>query len=429
MIYGAWLYTQDDPTGQGQGLDRPSKFNSRIGFNAGVFQLSQGIPIMDTTVNPPLNHTADLSVLDDNTDAALFLTVYPNNGQGDGISLVQDSDRQQLAAQLVSIAATGRKVYVRYAPEMNGQGWFIYQKASQADYIASFRALVDAVRAVPGGDAIAFVWGPNLSQSYTSDEYAGWYPGDKYVDWVGLSIYWKGPVGSYPWHERTVAPSDFVAQIIDGYGSQGSQASFYTYYCVNRGKPFVLTEGAAAYNLHYSVSPSTMSITSEGDFTQAETEMSFWGSILNDVFLSKHPMFKMAMSFEYIKTETEGNVNTYRDFRSSLEPDTLTGLKGLLQTYDAKGLFQWAGPPGSALASTTAGSGGATATGAGGSGATGGAQGGITNTASVSLQTGASGAKTTTTNSGAVGKAMGGEVVGWVVASAAAMAGFWAIGF
>ncbi|KAJ3191178.1 hypothetical protein HK101_008005 [Irineochytrium annulatum] len=417
MIFGAWLFTQQDPNG----MDRPSKFNQRIGFNAGVFQLSQGIPVLDTSVNPPLNHTADFSVLDDNTNAALFLTVYPNNGQGDGISLVQDSDRQALAAQLISISNTGRQVYVRYAPEMNGQGWFIYQKASQAEYIASYIALVNAVRSQPGGDAIAFVWAPNLSQEYTSDLYAGWYPGDEYVDWVGLSIYWKGPKGHYPWHARTLAPSDFIAQIIDGFGSDGSATSFYNLYCVARGKPFVLTEGAAAYNMHYTVNNSPDVITSEGDFSLRDTEMSFWGSMFNDAFLAAYPMVKMAISFEFTKTEIEGPVHIDREFRSSFDPDTLGALRGLLQTYDAKGLFQWAGAKGATLASTTT-AGGTTA--AGGSGSGGAA--GQTSKAPVTVSRGTS-AGSSSTKSGALGRFVGAEAVGWVMTSMAAAAGFWAL--
>jgi Glycosyl hydrolase family 26 len=101
---------------------------------------------------------------------------------------------------------------VRPGWEFNGD-WFGWAaKGHEQAYVGCFQHLVRTMRAVPG-QRFAFVWNPNVGQGQFPAEQA--YPGDNYVDYIGLDLYdsaWLS--GSYPtaaeraaaarksWHER-----------------------------------------------------------------------------------------------------------------------------------------------------------------------------------------------------------------------------------
>jgi hypothetical protein len=73
-------------------------------------------------------------------------------------------------------------VFIRFGGEMNG-AWTPWGRNPQA-YIAAFR-LVHDVMARAAQNA-AMVWAPNQVPLANLDRY---YPGDAYVDWVGVSLY------------------------------------------------------------------------------------------------------------------------------------------------------------------------------------------------------------------------------------------------
>jgi beta-mannanase len=99
-------------------------------------------------------------------------------------------------------------VMVRLAHEMNGD-WYPWGTAhtsyfarhngnSPQNYVAMWRRVVSLFRA-EGATNARWVWAPNIHylnkynsiQSQNSDLFA-LYPGDSYVDWIGLSVYNDG---------------------------------------------------------------------------------------------------------------------------------------------------------------------------------------------------------------------------------------------
>jgi len=101
--------------------------------------------------------------------------------------------------------------YVRFGQEMNGS-WYSWGQQPAA-YIAAFRTIADTVHHYAPGNAM--VWSPNYGGGYpfkagpylarkgtadfraldtnhdgalamADDMYRPYYPGDRYVDWVGL---------------------------------------------------------------------------------------------------------------------------------------------------------------------------------------------------------------------------------------------------
>ena len=93
---------------------------------------------------------------------------------------------EQLAQNLVKYNLTN--TILRLGWEFNG-GWYAWrvENAEQAKHFAEyFRQIVTTMRAVPGQD-FKFCWNPNVM-------WMGWdinlaYPGNDYVDYIGLDIY------------------------------------------------------------------------------------------------------------------------------------------------------------------------------------------------------------------------------------------------
>jgi hypothetical protein len=79
-------------------------------------------------------------------------------------------------------------IYVRLGWEFNGD-WMPWSSAGhEADFISSYRLVVDIFRSVPGGGKFKFVW--DASQDTGVDPAAS-YPGDAYVDVVGMDLYYN----------------------------------------------------------------------------------------------------------------------------------------------------------------------------------------------------------------------------------------------
>lgn len=88
------------------------------------------------------------------------------------------------------IAAYGGPVYLRFAHEMNGS-WYPWAAGvngnSSVNYIAAWRHVHDRFAAA-GATNVRWVWSPNVVFP-GSTPLDSLYPGDAYVDWVGLDGY------------------------------------------------------------------------------------------------------------------------------------------------------------------------------------------------------------------------------------------------
>ena len=96
------------------------------------------------------------------------------------LSSVCDDDKLQSWAR--SLAAVGAPVFLRCASEMNGD--WVQWHGDPAAYISRWRIVHDVMeRLAPN---VAMVWCPNATPAAKIDAY---YPGDAYVDWVGVNFY------------------------------------------------------------------------------------------------------------------------------------------------------------------------------------------------------------------------------------------------
>ncbi|MFC7685756.1 glycosyl hydrolase [Ureibacillus sp. GCM10028918] len=120
--------------------------------------------------------------------------------------------------------ASGIPVFLRFMGEMNGE-WVPWSGDPQK-YIEKFRLVHDIME--QEAPNVAMVWSPNFLPRHNINPY---YPGDDYVDWVGLSLY------TIPFsHNKEVLggnPIDYLKPIYDKYSH----------------KPMMISEGAVS---HYS---------------------------------------------------------------------------------------------------------------------------------------------------------------------------------
>jgi len=144
----------------------------------------------------------------------------------DGIDQVQDDSYLHNFAK--QAADSGIPVFLRFANEMNDPGsrWGKDPKI----YIEKFRLVAQVMhKEAPN---VAMCWAPN---DWPFGPAAQWYPGDEYVDWVGVSSY--PPYLANGKSKHNTKFTDRIKPIYDAYAAR---------------KPIYLAEGASIQNVEFT---------------------------------------------------------------------------------------------------------------------------------------------------------------------------------
>ncbi|MGJ6125569.1 glycosyl hydrolase [Mycolicibacterium sp. Y3] len=279
---------------------------------------------------PTWEHTKSAARQIKENGGALLLTLEPHGG----LDTVSPEVIRTLAYDLLDLNNSGVAVIVRFAHEMNGS-WYAW--GQQPDhYKAVFRQVADAVHHIAPGSAM--MWAPNYGGGYpfsggkfaaapgtevyheldtdhdgvltmTDDSYEPYYPGDAYVDWVGVSLYHWG--NRRPWGNNEITePHKFIDMLTGTYdGTAGDDLGvpdFYQVYGVQHHKPVAIVETAAIFT------PSR-SGQSELDVKQA-----WWRQVFSAETRQRFPQLKMINWFEWRKFEIE--INDWVDWRAAGAP-------------------------------------------------------------------------------------------------------------
>lgn len=108
-------------------------------------------------------------------------------------AIVGGSDDAELRSYGRAVAAYGKPVAISIDPEMNGP-WYSYgtKKASHAQFVSLYRHVHDVLEQV-GARNLIWVWAISNSAPIThASLLRQLYPGDAYVDWVGVDGYYVG---------------------------------------------------------------------------------------------------------------------------------------------------------------------------------------------------------------------------------------------
>ena len=128
--------------------------------------------------------------------------------------------------------------------EFNG-GWYTWRAKDNEKHFAEYwRQIVKTMRSVPGTEKLKFCWNPTLGYQQFPAEKA--WPGDEFVDYVGLDVYdesWM-PDG-YPW------PKDAPPEVVlarqkkvwhDAIHNGDHGLVFWSRFAAEHQKPFVIPE-------------------------------------------------------------------------------------------------------------------------------------------------------------------------------------------
>ena len=290
-------------------------FSQKLGERPAVAVSFANLPMSETEIG--YVHAAAYQV--HNNGGMLLLTVEPRHG----LSAVTEAVAEDLARLLVGINDAGVPVIVRFAHEMNGS-WYPWGQQPE-QYVATFRMLADIIHRDAPGSAV--MWAPNYGGGYpftggefaaepgeadyarldtdhdgiitmADDAYSPYYPGDEYVDWVGMSLYHWG--STYPWGENELPePGKFTAQLTGNYsGSAGDEtavADFYQVFGVDHGKPVAIPETAAL-------------VVPRGDAAgELAIKQAWWRQVYSPDLADEFPDIRMINWFEWNKFEREVN--------------------------------------------------------------------------------------------------------------------------
>lgn len=125
-----------------------------------------------------------------------------------------------------AVAALGKPVFLRWGWEMNGN-WYAWdgshnndagQTNGPAKYRAAWRRIHGIFRA-RGATNVVWVWSPNHANVPTSswNHWRNYYPGDAYVDWVGIDGYNWGSTRSW---SRWTSFTSIFAPVYDDFAAR-----------------------------------------------------------------------------------------------------------------------------------------------------------------------------------------------------------------
>lgn len=192
-------------------------------------------------------------------DTLLQIALQPTGG------LQSVENNSYLVEQAQYLQSTGCRILLRFANEMNDQTcpWYT---ADYNKYIEKFRTVATVFKTY--APSVGIVWAPNFYPDDTIDLY---YPGDEYVDYVGLSVYKEyvpetDPLGQGVDRGRW---SNILDRVYDTYGGR---------------KPIIISESGCSY----------FSVKKQSDITAfAVKQMKDYLTYLP----IKYPNLKMAVIF------------------------------------------------------------------------------------------------------------------------------------
>jgi hypothetical protein len=322
--------------------DTPAAYVQRSGLRPADYGQFTALPLT-STAKQSLATAVDAIAAQ---GAALFLTVEPNGGLG----TVTPAVAQDLATTLAGYNARGVDVYLRFAHEMNGS-WYAWGQQPAA-YVTAFRLVADAVHSAASRTAV--VWAPNYGGGYpftggayaassgtadfaaldtdhdgrltmADDPYTPYYPGDAYVDWVGLTLYHFG--NAWPYGENEVPEPGKFAQQLRGtytgnglYEDQSALPDFYQAFALGHGKPMAVTETGALYN----------ETPPQPGATELDVKTAWVDQVYSAAARTAFPQVKMVNWFEVRKYESEASGIV--DWRATANAAVLSALTARVST-------------------------------------------------------------------------------------------------
>jgi len=136
--------------------------------------------------------------------------------------IVNGSQDALITTRAKAVAAYGKPLFLRWGAEMNGN-WYAWSGTKVGNdpsvFVAAWRHIRDVFTTV-GVKNAAWVWAPNADSHPGGTDVTSWnnwrnyYPGDAYVDWVGIDGYNWGATDSWQSFGQVFGPvyADYVGR-------------------------------------------------------------------------------------------------------------------------------------------------------------------------------------------------------------------------
>jgi len=182
--HGVWL-----PTGRTISASQITTFESQAGKKVGIELYYVGWYLNAwSDVQRQINVWGPMGI-------KTHITWEPNlKGGGDPLAAILNGSQDAIINDFATKAkAYGQPFFLRFAHEMNGN-WYAWSGALTGNnpqkYIDAWRYVWNKFQAVGATNAV-WVWSPNWNSvpNLAWNDLHNYYPGDAYVDWVGIDFY------------------------------------------------------------------------------------------------------------------------------------------------------------------------------------------------------------------------------------------------
>ena len=155
--------------------------------------------------------------------------------------IVQGNYDELIRRWAIEIKTWNHRAFLRFGQEMNGN-WYPWSEQANGnkpgEYIAAWTHVHNIFNQV-GVTNISWVWSPNISYT-SSTPMSALYPGNNYVDWIGLDGYNWGPQNGHNWQTfgeifdpsiaeiSAVSPKPLMISEVSSNEAGGSKADWIT---------------------------------------------------------------------------------------------------------------------------------------------------------------------------------------------------------
>ncbi len=217
-----------------------------------------------------------------------IIIVNPVDSANSTLSQISNGSFDQLMENFAfMLAQFNTEIIISFGPEMNGP-WCAWGQQAVA-YQHAFAEAAMVLRA--NRPNIKLAWVPNWAKGYPwnssglklSGAYSDYYPGDNYVDYVGLNIYFKD------WEEGDTVPAWFWQTSLD-------YLDFYNTYTIKY--PMLITETAGVDFSKKSTGNTRVPLT---DAEQKIFKTEYLQAI--KIIIEQHPRLAAVCFFDVVKKE------------------------------------------------------------------------------------------------------------------------------
>lgn len=321
--------------------DLPDDYAERLGATPSLYTQRVRYPLTADDGD----YLADFAKLSARQGAVAVLTLEPQVA----LEELTEDDAAALGEELADLHHHyDTHFLVRFAPEMNGS-WVNW--GQQPDrYVTAFRTVSGAVREA-AGTAAEMVWAPAYGAGYSfgrasgavdaagqraaavldtdgdgtvddgDDPYAPYYPGDRWVDWVGLSLYHYGDHRAFG-NNAAPAPGELRARLDErfGYSVRRQREPFYDRFASPE-RP-MLVETSALYNTAY-----------DRGAAERVLKQRWWRQVL--AVPTDHPAIGAISWLELTRPEAEID-DQVADWRATGRPALAAALRADLDASDVQ---------------------------------------------------------------------------------------------